>query len=264
MMQALTSWLLLAVACQAADVESVTEIAGAADPKAIAAAEEFWNAIEEAQQQVEEALADAIEKAGQRRAASAEERLEGVKELERQKEQFEADGAVPEHPLLKGAATRYTRAHDQATARLDRTFKPLIAAHLDAGEEAEAAMLTELRNVLVVGPGHELVGTWQLREGRGSHGYRERFEIEKKYGRWSLRRTFVDDRGRIVGEGRGTDFSIESQTLRYLDNWQRKPVETWDDNCTFTIRPSEDFDGLHVHWQAPNGVSGVISLVRKE
>lgn len=256
--------LAAAIAFEAPAVVTEAAEPEVTDPQALAAIEEFRMALADAAQQVENALDDAIEKARQRRGASAEERLAAVRDLESQQDLFRSQGVIPETSQLKGAVTRYIRAHEQATTRLDRVLKPVIAALVDAGEQQQAADLLNLRQELVIGPGHELVGVWQLREGRGAHGYRERFEIEKQYGHWSVRRTFIDDRGRIVGEGRGSDFTVTDQTLQYLDLWQKKPVETWDDNCTFTVKRSDEFDGLHVHWQAPRGISGVISLVRQQ
>jgi hypothetical protein len=233
-------------------------------PEAAAALAEFRTAADEAAQDLAEALDAAIETAKKRRSGTPEERLEIVNDLERQQELFDSSRVLPNSSLLRGADTRYRRACEQATTRLDRTLKPILAGLVDAEMHEAATRLMELRDTAVIGPGHELIGAWQLREGRGSHGYIEQFVIDKQFGRWSMHRTFTDERGRVVGESNGTDFSFSGGTLQYIDIWELKPVATWDENCTFEISLAENFDGLQVRWVAPRGAVGGVSLIRVE
>jgi hypothetical protein len=104
--------------------------------------------------------------------------------------------------------------------------------------------------------GGELVGTWEGTSGAG--GFQEIWTIKTNKGEWSVNGVFKKG-GKEAGAFHGKDYKYANGTLTFVQEYDKKPVDSWSDGNEMAVKASGDL--LAVTWRN-GGQSGTTSLTR--
>ncbi len=248
---------LLLIAAGADDSDVISK-----QPELKEAVIEYQTAVRDAREKMLPGFDKLVELARKNKSASAEERVARIAELERQREDFQKDGTIPNIPYLERYAKAYQRSIDLAETKLNVPFKKVAKDYIDDGKDSEAAALLRFRDQVVIGDGYRLIGRWQLVEGVGGHGFSEVYDIGKANGQWSVERSFYGPSGAKAGASSGKGIVFLNGTLSYTDYFVTKPKSEWHDKADFTIEVSDKEPGvLRVQWRVGSGQTDVLSLV---
>jgi hypothetical protein len=207
----------------------------------------------------------AIDDVRKSKAVSNENKPKAIEELKHDREQFDENGVLPTAPSLKSAVALYDKAADAAAAKLDTVFNKAIGTYTKQGKDTKAAAVLKLRNEIVVGPGHEFIGTWTRATGKNELGMTELWIIRKAGGRWSLEQACLNDAGEKAGFAVGKLCNYSDGELRYTQQWEKNPAPArWADESNVRLRrESPDSDRLKLEWTVRE-FSGDLILVRSK
>lgn len=227
------------------------------------ASDAYAAAIAKAKAELLSKFDKAIDDVRKSKTISNDNKPQAIEDLKREREGFDDDGVLPTAPALKTAVALYEKAADAAVAKLDPVFNKAIGTYTKQGKDAKAAAVLKLRNEIVVGPGHELVGTWTLATGKDELGLTQKWIIRKTGGHWSLEQPCLNDSGETAGFAVGTSCEYSKGELRYTQNWEKNPAPTkWGTGAKVRLRrESPDSDRLKLEWTLRD-FSGEFFLVR--
>lgn len=205
----------------------------------------------------------AIDDVRKSKTISNDNKPQAIEDLKRERDKFDDDSVLPTAPALRTAVALYEKAADAAAAKLDTAFNKAIGTYTKQGKDTKAAALLKLRNEIVVGPGHELVGTWTLATGKDELGLTQHWKINKTGGHWSVEQPCLTDSGQTAGLAVGKLCEYSKGELRYTQHWEKNPApEKWGNGANVRLRrEGPDSDRLKLEWTL-RGFSGDFFLVR--
>jgi hypothetical protein len=247
----------------AATAVSRAQSASAIDQDLKRAIEAYAVAIAKAKTDLLSKFDKAIDDVRKSKTVSNDNKPQAIEDLKRERERFDDDGTFPTAPGLKTAVAQYEKATEAAVAKLDPVFNKAIGTYTKQGKDAKAAAVLKLRNEIVVGPGHELVGTWTLATGKDELGLTERWIIRKTGGHWSVEQPCLNDSGETAGSAVGKSCEYSNGELRYTQHFEKNPAPgKWGSGSKVRLRrEGPDSERLKLEWTL-NQFSGEFFLVR--
>jgi hypothetical protein len=110
--------------------------------------------------------------------------------------------------------------------------------------------------------GSAFVGTWGRVEGANKEGLTERWEIKRIKGEWSVKRTYANKAGKVVGFSLYENPVFADGTLRYIERLKQKPNSSYAEVCTRTLKFEPDGSSrIEATWTV-DGRGGKETLVR--